>query len=162
MKKTLVIIYVIVLLGVISLLTYEHFKKPKPKKMFTLLDAQNAIQAVEKKFGKTMAQTVEKMMRLETSNFKSKQYIQTGSAGMEAGKWSNIPTGATNGTIDFRDAHDNHIGHFIVWNSVTDFAMYLANYIIRHNYNFANWNTTNKANQLVYEKSVNSITSKFA
>jgi len=132
------------------------------KKMnnFNENDAKAAILFVKNKYGNEIAKKVEQIMRLETGNFKSKQYIQTGSAGMEVGKWR-IPGNLTNGTIDFKDNNDGHTGHFIVWRSVTDFAVFLAEYIVRYKGNFARWNTTDKAKQTEYSTKVNSIQSKF-
>ncbi len=164
MKKISIIIFLFILLGAISVLTFNHFNKPViPKKMknFNEDDAKKAITNVKMKYGTDMAKIVEKMMRLETRHFKSKQYIQTGSGGMEAGHWANIPNNATSGTIDFKDNQDKHIGHFIVWNSVTDFANYLAEYIKRYKGNFAHWNSTQPDKQIAYQKEVNSITPKF-
>lgn len=131
------------------------------KKNFTEADAKAAIQTIQKEYGKEMASVIEKMLRLETSHFKSMQYKLTGSAGMEEGKWKNIPPGATAGTVPMKDNHDGHIGKFIVWNSVTDFARYLAEYIKRYSGNYARWNTTNPEGQKTYAAKVNTIKARF-
>ena len=139
------------------------------KKNFTVDDAQKAILQIKKEFGSDMARRIEQMMRLETAHFTSGQYKLTGSAGMEVGKWSNIPDGATAGYANINDTHKisrdengNEIDEkFIVWNSVTDFARYLANYIKRYDGNYARWNSTSPTAQTEYRKRVNSITPRF-
>jgi hypothetical protein len=45
---------------------------------------QAAFDAIKKRFGKPIAQNVERIYRLETGNFKSGNYLSTGSAGMVA------------------------------------------------------------------------------
>jgi hypothetical protein len=124
------------------------------KKSFTETDANNGLLKISKEVGKERAQLLERILRLETAHFTSGQYRQTGSAGMEEGKWKNLPTYTT---IPFKDNHDGHIGKFIVWNSVYDFLNYLNDYIDRYNGNFARWNTTDENRQKEYISKVNSI-----
>lgn len=160
--KTILFIFVIVLF--ISYLTKKMIIKTDTeeikeiKKIFTPLDAENAIKEIKNIYGSDMAKTVEKMMRLETSHFTSGQYKATGSAGMEEGKWKDLPP---HKVATFTDNHDGHIGKFIVWNSVTDFAKYLADYINRYNGNFARWNSTDLTKQISYKNKINSISTHF-
>jgi len=129
-----------------------------PQNNFSETDAKNAILEVQKKYGTSIAQTVEKMYRLETANFKSSQYILTGTAGMEQGAWGNyVPKGLP--TIPLKDPKLG-IRNYIVWNP-KDFALFLASYIVKYDGNFARWNSTNPDKQLSYKKAVNSITNKF-
>lgn len=124
------------------------------KKSFTETDATNGLIKISKEVGKERAQLLERILRLETAHFKSGQYQQTGSAGMEEGKWKNLPSYTT---IPFKDNHDGHIGKFIVWGSVYDFLNYLNDYIDRYQGNYARWNTTDTNRQKEYISKVNSI-----
>lgn len=128
-------------------------------KNYNTNDAKNAILSVAKSYGVPMAQTIEKMMRLETAHFTSGQYRKTGSAGMEEGKWSNLPYAMDSIAMD--DIHKPGLERFIVWPSVTDFAVYLAEYIKRHNGNWARWNSLNPLAQTEYTNRVNSIIPRF-
>ncbi len=159
MKK--VLLYIAIFF-IIKYIVDIHFKGNKMiPKNFTIQDGKNAIQTVKNKYGVDMAKRVEQMMRLETTHFTSKQYRLTGSAGMEVGKWSNIPTGATEGFIEMDDIHKPGIEKFIVWKSPTDFALYLAEYIKRYNGNFSRWNALDPTLQKEYAVKVNSVTPKF-
>ncbi len=160
MKKAFITIAIIVIIFAAIRKLNLSTQSKKNNKMFTPEDAKKAIQDVSKKYGPIMAQTVEKIMRLETAHFTSDQFRQTGSAGMEKGKWFNLPPNLS--TIKFKDNTDKHIGDFIVWPSVTDFAFYLADYINRKKGNFANWNSTDPTRQDAYRSHVNSITTHFA
>lgn len=108
--------------------------------MFTEFDAYNAIVALAKLKGNPRAALVERMMRAETDHFRSLQYKQTGTGGMEKGKWKSIPPNATNGFVKMRDNQDNRLVDFIVWKSVTQFVRYLSDYIDRYNGNWTRWN----------------------
>src|SRR3990172_8354474 len=126
---------------------------------FTADDAKNAILSIANRYGVDMAKTIEKMMRLETAHFTSLQYRKTGSEGMEDGKWSNLPYPMD--SIPMDDTHKDGLERFIVWKSVTDFATYLAEYINRHNGNFARWNSLNPLAQIEYRSRVNSVIPRF-
>ena len=133
--------------------------------MFTEKNAQDALLNFAKK-NKERAQLLEKMLRLETAHFKSKQYQLTGSAGMEDGKW-NLTSYLPNGykTVTMNDNHPEERGqkvvHFIVWDSVENFLNFLNDYIVRNNDNFARWNSLNLERQEKYRLSVNSIKNRF-
>jgi hypothetical protein len=136
-------------------------KKKGSKKMFNETDAKNAILFINNKYGYDMAKIIEKMMRLETGHFTSVQYKKTGTAGMELGKWANIPKGATNGYIEMDDTHKPGIQKFIVWKSVTDFAEYLAEYILKYNGNYLRWNGTDKNLQAEYNNRLKGVKNQF-
>lgn len=155
-------------IGALLVIAYLFFKQKGKKitieqgsnksnrmiKSFTEKDGTDALLKIATKVPKDRAKLLERIMRHETGHFTSKQYKQTGSAGMEEGKWSNLPPHTT---ILFKDNHDGHIGKFIVWNSVYDFLVYLNNYIDRYNGNFARWNTTDTNGQKIYASKVNSV-----
>lgn len=127
--------------------------------LFTENHARTAILAVKQKYGETMARTVEKMFRLETSHFRSEQYRKTGTAGMEAGKWKDLPKNLPVIKMHDSDKTDG-IDTFIVWNP-TDFALYLAAYITRHGGNFARWYSLNSDAQKTYAQKVSAVKTKF-
>lgn len=133
--------------------------------MFTDKNAQDALLNFAKK-DKARAQLLERMLRLETAHFKSKQYQLTGSAGMEDGKW-NLKAYFPNGykTVTMNDNHPAERGQtvvkFIVWDSVDNFLHFLNDYIDRNNGNFARWNSLNLDRQLKYRAEVNSVKNRF-
>lgn len=139
-------------------LYYKRTKKDSldSKNMFTTDDALNALKQLEKVKGKFIAQIVERMYRLETNHFKSSQYKITGTAGMEQGKWSNVPS------LDTIKLKDPVLGYrdYLIWNP-NDFVFYLADYIERHSGNWARWNSTIASKQDEYRKRVNSVKNKF-
>jgi hypothetical protein len=131
--------------------------------MFTEEQAKNAILAIKDLKGRERAKLIEQILRLETAHFKSKQYKLSGSAGMEDGKWSNLNP-ATYTTFKMNDNHltgDKKERTFIKWNNVLDFVLYLSDYIDRHDGNYARWNSTNTARQLLYRAKVNSVRARF-
>ncbi len=135
--------------------------------MFTPTNAQNALVAFAKK-NKDRAQLLERIMRLETAHFTSKQYQLTGSAGMESGAWGDkvkpyFPNGYK--TIPMDDNHPLQRGklhvEFIVWDSVDNFVRFLSDYIDRHNENYAAWNSLDATAEANYRKGVASIKNRF-
>lgn len=133
------------------------------KKNFNEDDGKLAIISVKDKYGIDMARIVERMFRWETAHFKSGQYRNTGSAGMEIGKWSNLPKDQIeSGTYDAHDADPTDgIDKFIIWKHPKYAALYMADYIKRNGGNWARWNSTNPDKQTAYRNKVNTITPKF-
>jgi hypothetical protein len=131
-------------------------KMEEEKKEFTPQDAENALLVMAGKYGKERAQLLEKIMRWETGHFKSGQYKKGGSAGMEDGKWFNLPK-ASYTTYKMYDNIDKGLKTFIKWNSVLSFLEYLNDYINRYDGNFARWNTTNQQKQVEYKAKVLSV-----
>ena len=142
---------------------------PAGNYVFTESDAQEALQRIAKEKGKDRAVLLEKMLRHETSHFTSKQYLATGSAGMEDGAWGKVvrpyfPNGYR--TVFFKDNHPEARGTskplpFIVWNSVYNFCRFLSDYIDRYGGNYARWNSTSTARQATYRQLVNAVRSRF-
>lgn len=160
MKKQL--ITGIIIIAILLMLSKSNFKGKMVVKTFTLKDGENAIKYIAQKYGVEMARIVEKILRAETKHFTSGQYIRTGSAGMEVGKWKNLPKDKIAGTIQMNDADTSDgIDTFYVWNSVTDFADYLAQYIQRHKGNYARWNSTNEKQQIAYRQLIDSVRARF-
>jgi hypothetical protein len=131
--------------------------------MFTEKDAENAIKAVKDLKGIDRARLIEKMLRLETRHFKSKQFKLSGSAGMEDGKWKGLNP---NSYTTFK-MNDNHLTGalrertFIKWNNVLDFCLYLSDYIDRYDGNFGRWNSIISEKQNKYMIYVNRMSAKF-
>lgn len=118
-----------------------------------------ALNKIAVKYGVQMAKTIEKIIRCETAHLTSKQWQLCKCAGMEMGKWSNLDEHK----FTLLQMNDNHLQGekklrtFIVWNDVYDFCEYLAEYINRHNGNFARWNSLNLERQESYRKKVLSV-----
>lgn len=138
-------------------------------KLFTENDALVALRRIAQEKGKERATLLERMLRLETNHFRSLQYQQTGSAGMEDGAWgATVKPYFPNGyqTVFFRDNHPQERGTnkplaFIVWNSVYDFCRFLSDYIDRHQGNYARWNSTIAARQATYRNKIASVIPRF-
>lgn len=136
---------------------------------FTEADAREAIIRLSKEKGVIRARIIEKMLRLETNHFKSEQFKQTGSAGMEDGIWGKqlskyFPNGHT--VVYFKDNHPKERGTdkklaFVVWPTVYEFAVFLNDYIDRHEGNYARWNSTNEQRQAEYRIRIGQIRARF-
>ena len=135
--------------------------------MFTEKDAKDALIKLASIKGVQKAITIEQMMRCETAHFTSWQYKNTGTGGMEAGKWPNLAPSKINGTITMPDNHPDKVKVknriFIVWKSVEDFVFYLSDYIDRHEKDggFARWNSTDLNQQAKYMSAVKGVKSRF-
>lgn len=153
----------ILLVSIAIVATYFLFFKNnemeiEDKKEFTPEDAENALLTMAGKYNKQRAQILEKILRHETAHFKSGQYKKGGSAGMEAGKWQDLPKNLS--TYQMRDNLKGYMATFIKWGSVLQFLEYLNKYIDRYNGNWARWNSTNEDRQNEYRKRVLSVTNK--
>lgn len=131
--------------------------------IFTPIDAKRALEQIAVLKGKERAQLIERIWRWETNHFKSLQFKLTGSAGMEAGKWKDLPSGLS--IITMNDNHPEKVKEvqrkFIVWNDCFAFCMYLSNYIDRNDGNFARWNSTSETKQQIYAKCIASVKNRF-
>ncbi len=151
---------------------------------FNIEDAKAGLRAVYKKYGATMAQTVEKMYRFETNHFKSKQFKETGTPGMEAHGaapcygWGGAefykknpefkPEGTT-GMYEGKGLSEKGGNKqvtdkqkaFIVMPSVEAGMMYLADYITRNGGNYARWFSTDKKKQEIYRQNLDGIIPRF-
>jgi hypothetical protein len=123
--------------------------------MFTVKNAKDAILKLAQVKGNYRAALIERMFRLETGHFTSGQYIRTGSAGMEKGKWPGISS-----NVSYYKAKDNHDGRmvdFIIWGDVYDFCIYLSNYIDRNGGDWARWNSRNVYRKIEYKHKVKNV-----
>lgn len=108
---------------------------------------------------KERAKIIERIMRWETAHFTSYQYKVCGSAGMEIGNWTNLPSNI--GTIRMKENGTGIIKEFIIWRSVGDFIAYLDGYITRHGGNWARWYSSDISKQSEYRAKVNSIKNRY-
>lgn len=155
------------------------------EKKYDISDAEKGIQKVASVYGNSMAKNVEKMYRLETSHFKSLQYMKTGTGGMEAsgnGKppyygWGSLeaftekyPEYAPAGTIDMKEGKGlSEVGGnkqitsksktYIVMPSVEAGMMFMAHTINSRGGDPGTWHSTEEAAQEAYTKSLKYIKS---
>lgn len=152
-------------------------------KQFTEADAKTALAKVAAKYGKTVAATIEKVARIETAHFASKQYRDTGTGGMEAfgpapyygwfapffiANPSYAPVGTTamleNKGLSSQggNAQSAKPKVFVIMPSVEAWMMFLADYAERHKANggMLRWYSTDKNAQALYAQKLAQITPK--
>lgn len=147
---------------------------------FSVDDAKNGLKTVYEVYGREMAETVESMYRIETNHFKSKQYILSGTPGMEKHGaepyygWGSdffethpqyspvgvvgMNEGAGLSTIGGTAQLKNREKIFVKLPSVEAGMMYLASYINKYDGNYARWYSTDTKQQAIYRKQVSSVT----
>ncbi|MCM2541336.1 hypothetical protein NDN94_26615, partial [Burkholderia glumae] len=145
---------------------------------FTEEDAKNALKYIFDKYGRTIAETVERMYRTETRHFQSTQYRRCGTGGMEAhgpapyygwtpdfysepptGTWSAFEGAGLSGVGGNAQVTDRK-KVFVVVSSVRVGMEFKAKYIVHYNGNYARWFSTDANAQAVYRKTLESITPK--
>jgi len=139
-----------------------QIKKP----LFENFNVKNFVIQLQSLFPKNW-QLILKMLILETRHFKSKQFIYTGSAGMEAFRkqfpygwnsaknlWTVKKYAAPIGYHIFTD-HANRKRSFLAFKNPIYFAMYLDKYIDK--YGVGRWRSTNKDVAAKYLATVNKI-----
>ena len=122
---------------------------------FTPEDAKNGLEMLAETRGKEIAKIAERVMRWETAHFTSKQYKKTGSAGMEIGKWKDLPTEMQ--SIPMTENKTGKTKNFIVWGNPYQFLNYFADYVDRWGGNWARWYSTQPAKQAEYRAKVNTV-----
>lgn len=181
MKKQYYISVIVVVLAVVIalfFLTRRNKKLLKNKCMpqnFTENDAVEALSKIREEYGHQMAVDVEKVYRWETAHFKSRQFKQTGSPGMEAhgappyygwasGPWKRKPELAPCGTIGMfenkgmsgtpgaNEQEKKRPKQFLIFDSVYAAMYALAEYIKRYNGNYARWYSTTAEGQQLYRE----------
>lgn len=130
--------------------------------------------------GKQLVTIVEKMYRLETNHFKSKQYQHCGTGGMEVfgeapyygwdqnlfieqpvGTWSAFEGKGLSGAGGNAQVKDRK-KEFVKLPSVLAGMQYKAKYIIKYNGNYARWfNASNTTAQTSYQTSLQNIRARF-
>ncbi|WP_429067053.1 M23 family metallopeptidase [Aeromonas bestiarum] len=157
----------------------------KSGNLFTYADAEDALRIIFNKYGYDMAVVIERMYRDETGHFKSLQYKNCGTGGMEAfgnppyygwdktffeknpsympiGTWSafeNKGKSGSGGNIQVTDRKKT----FIKFPSVVAAMEYKAFYIKKHNGNWARWHNASDANiQKTYRDYISKINPKIS
>ena len=157
----------------------EVANKTDKNKLYSIEDARESLKIIYERHGKEMARIIEKMYRNETNHFKSKQYKNTGTGGMEAsgkppyygwdknffeqnplykplGIWAafeNKGLSGQGGNLQIK----NKKKKFIIMPSVLAGMDYKAYYINKYNGNWARWHSTQTQAQEIYKKAINSI-----
>lgn len=121
-------------------------------------------------YGPDIAKNVERIYRLETSHFKSGQYLSTGSAGMIptaktfpygwgslAELWKNTPESAPVGVV--RYCAGGKIYPYLAFRNFYGFVP-VAEKLKRNNNNAGSWYSTDPAQQAVYSGMVKTISAK--
>jgi RHS repeat-associated protein len=145
---------------------------------FTIADAKTALRTIFDKYGREMAETVEKMYRIETYHFTSGQYRRTGTGGMEvhgpapyygwnANFYEDKPVGVYSmyenkglSGVGGNAQVTNRPKQFVVMQSVSAAMIFKANYINGYGGNYARWFSTSAAEQAVYRQKISNIIPK--
>ncbi|AUX17244.1 peptidoglycan-binding domain-containing protein [Flavobacterium columnare] len=164
--------------------------KKRKKNNFTIEDAEKTLKIIYDKYGKEIAQIVEKMYRWECSHFTSGQYVNCGAPGMEVSNNATPPNYGWDGSLYKNHPEFTPIGlwesyenpgksgqggndqvtdkkkKYIMFPSVEAGMMYVAEFLKRHNKNAGRWHSlTDKKRQENYIKDINTtvprITNKF-
>lgn len=134
------------------------------KKMHTIDSFTDAIKLIRKiGINKETAKKVEQIYRLETSHFKSTQYKNTGSAGMESfGKAPYYGWSAQNftarpiGTFTMPENTTGIRKTFIQFADTSDGVSFLVNYIKKHG-RAGRWYSTDPNRMMQYETKLDKI-----
>ncbi|WP_144893771.1 hypothetical protein [Flavobacterium tiangeerense] len=153
------------------------------KKSYTPKDAEDALFLLYKHFGVEISKAVEMIFRSETGHFTSDQYILSGTGGMESfgrppyyGWYETFftkypkfkPLGITSlyegegiskkgGNAQIK----NRPKEFVVMPSVLAAMLFLVDFIIRHDGNWARWHSIKKEKQEAYRKSMIGVIPRF-
>lgn len=157
----------------------------KNGELFTYADAEDALRFIYNKYGYDMAVVIERMYRDETGHFKSLQYKNCGTGGMEAfgnppyygwdksffeknpsykpvGTWSAFENKGKSGSGGNTQVTDKK-KTFIKFPSVIAAMEYKVFYIKKHNGNWARWHNASDANvQEVYRGYISKIKPKIS
>ncbi|WP_185247647.1 peptidoglycan-binding domain-containing protein [Chryseobacterium bernardetii] len=158
---------------------------PKKKNNgFTIEDAEAALKIINARYGKEMAQTIEKIYRWETGHFKSGQYVNCGSPGMEAfgeapsygwnsdvytkypeyipvGLWERYENKGKSGQGGNKQITDR-AKKYIMFPSVEAGMSYIAEFILRYDGNVGRWHSKDLIIQKNYIKDINTTIPKIS
>ncbi|WP_321838882.1 hypothetical protein [Paraburkholderia bannensis] len=138
-------------------------------------DAKDALRYIFDKYGRSIAEIVERMYRVETRHFHSMQYRRCGTGGMEihgnppaygwnpafftelpTGTWSAYEGAGLSGAGGNAQVTD-HPKTFVVVSSVRIGMEFKARYIVAYNGNYARWFSTEAHAQEVYRATLNTV-----
>jgi hypothetical protein len=145
---------------------------------FTEKDAREGLEYIHRTYGREMAEIIERIYRIETTHFTSRQYARCGTAGMEAfstpphygwdaSLFSELPTGtwkAFEGVGLSESGGNKQIKNrkksFVVFPSVQSAMDFQAKHITKHDGNYARWHARDAAPQQEYREKLRSIRPK--
>ncbi|MGN5764504.1 MULTISPECIES: LysM peptidoglycan-binding domain-containing protein [Acinetobacter] len=147
----------------------------KKNKLFDEDDARKALKIIYDKYGKEIAEIVERMYRAETRHFSSEQYKYGGTPGMEVhgsapyygwdsslfiepptGTWSAYENKGLSGSGG-NAQEKNKKKVFVCVSSVLVGMTYVSEYIKKYNGNYARWFSKEKDKQEVYRNELSKI-----
>lgn len=175
----------VLLLSIISLIGYKIYKKVNQGNTGNkpIGTAPEGLKYVANKYGVEFARKIEQALRHETAHFKSGQWLQCGSAGMETShkivngkrvnndvypygwglvKWINEEkNGLTEkdfATVQMKDAHTGAVTLYIKWKRTGDFVRFFAWHIqnVRGG-RIGYWNSLNEQKASHYESLISKI-----
>ena len=133
------------------------------------LDHESGLRAVAAQYGKPLARKVEQIYRLETGNFSSGGYRNTGAAGQKAAGstpdrypfgWSSRGFGPERFNPVWY-ARDNNEGPgaipWVSWRKASDAMLFLAKVLRERGDNPGAWNSTDPVKQVQYTNAVNAL-----
>lgn len=187
-KIVLITLFVVVLLYIYnstkskeSLISKSKIFKKLTSQKFTENDIVPALKKAEKIYGTDAAALLERVYRWETAHFKSGQYRNTGSAGMEVGSttgtdrkkiptkkypygwttpkklWENNPKYKPVGTYTTPENQTGIVKTFIKFPSTEAAVLTLAEVLKKRGWNAGTWYSTNKVLQDKYNGHINSV-----
>jgi hypothetical protein len=148
---------------------------------FNINDAKQGLRAVYSAYGRDMATLIERIYRVETYHFRSGQYKNTGTGGMEAhgpgpyygyspsdwfkqrsdyrptGLWSAHEGPGLSSLGGNKQVKDRKKG-FVVMPSVEAGMMFFVDYVQRYNGNYARWYSTEPGKQAIYRNTITHTT----
>lgn len=158
-------IYILIAIGLISLISIILIlRKMKKVSKIGVIDLQKTFNDLTFDYGLSIARNVEKIYRLETSNFTSNIFKNTGGAGMLAFD-SIFPYGWNSLEIFWENNHNFEpvgIYHSVNGQDYLQFAgnggLYtLAEFLRLHGNNAGRWNSLNEQQQIAYNEAINNI-----
>lgn len=147
------------------------FLKNKLSPKFTEENFIKTLPLIKLTFGIDITKKIEQIYRLETANFKSTQFLKTGTGGMESfGKqpfygwnkafFNKYPKYKIVGTYTTPENKTGIKKTFLIWNNIEAAMFYMADYLTK--YPAARWFSTNTNEQGKYTAVLNTITPKHA
>jgi hypothetical protein len=168
------------ILAVIILKNKKKNEKPKETGGNTMLqedDILDALRNIKEKFGTDKAAMIERLFRLETAHFKSSQWMNARTPGMEIGGGVKTFPYGWSSLYEFSKAYDYDPSDFSTWTHAEnktgkiktfitfpsvrasfDFVAYLMK---KRNWNFGSWFSTKEESQREYVNTLNTIRARY-
>ena len=163
----LLIIFAVIILMQKTKRQIEMNQSPEEKQK----DIQKALSEIISKYGRSAAETIERLFRLETRHFKSQQWLKANTPGMEVFNsnfpygWSSLKkftdvTGIPENSFSKFSIRENGTGiekTFVVFPNAYDSMMFVAYLLNSRGWNAGSWYSRDKAKQNEYAESLQSI-----